>query len=75
MRLRELHADWRGITSEMLAKVVAQDSLDRPLSAEDTARILDWLRIEGDLDANLRYSGTPRRGIASCQLRAKRPAS
>ena len=28
MRLRELHADWRGITSEMLAKVVAQDSLD-----------------------------------------------
>ena len=62
MRLRELHADWRGLTSEMLAKVVAHDSLDRPLSAEDKTRILEWLRIEGDLDANLRYSGTPRRG-------------
>lgn len=62
MRLRELHADWRGITSEMLAKAVAHDSLDRPLTAEDKARILDWLRVEGDLDANLRYAGTMRRG-------------
>jgi monoamine oxidase len=62
LRLRELHADWRGMTSEMLAKAIAQGSLDRPLDADDKARILDWLRVEGDLDAQLRYSGTMRRG-------------
>ena len=62
MRLRELHADWRGMTSEMLAKAMTQGSLDRPLNAEDKARILEWLRVEGDLDAGLRYTGSMRRG-------------
>lgn len=62
MRLRELHADWRGFTSEMLAKAVSQDSLDRPLSAEDKERILNWLRFEGGLDTNLKYVTTARRG-------------
>ena len=62
LRLRELHADWRGIASELLAKAAARDTLDRPLSADDKARLIEWLRSEGDLDATLRYAGTTRRG-------------
>ena len=75
MRLRELHADWRGITSEMLAKVVAQDSLDRR-SAQRT-------RLGSSTGCASKAIWTPtcataahRDGaIASCQPRARRPAS
>jgi monoamine oxidase len=62
MRLRELQADWRGGTAELLAKAVSQDALDSVLTDEDKARLLDWLRVEGDLDAVMRYTGTARRG-------------
>jgi monoamine oxidase len=62
MRLRELHADWRGFTSELLAKAISQESLDRPLSADDKERIMNWLRFEGGLDANMHYATTARRG-------------
>jgi monoamine oxidase len=62
MRVRELRADWQGHTSELLAKAVSTESLDAPMSAEDRDRLLDWLRRNGGLAADLRYTGTPRRG-------------
>jgi monoamine oxidase len=65
LRLREVRADWRGHTSELLAKAVAADSLDRPLTRDDRERILEWLRQEGGLSAALRYSGSARRGYKS----------
>ncbi len=61
-RLREVMADWRGHTAELLAKAVSTDALDAPLSAEDRLRLLEWLRRDGALDAAHRYAGTPRRG-------------
>jgi monoamine oxidase len=64
MRLRELRADWRGHTAELLAKAAASDALDVPLSPADRERLVEWLRREGALTPDLRYAGTPRRGYA-----------
>ena len=65
LRLREVRADWRGQTAELLAKAAASDVLDRPMSAEDRERILEWLKLEGGLDADLHYAGSARRGYTS----------
>ena len=46
----------------MLAKAVTKDALDRQMTKEDRDRIVDWLKREGQLDADLRYIGTNRRG-------------
>jgi len=62
MRVRELRADWQGHTSELLAKAVSKESLDAPMSTEDRDRLIDWLKRNGGLSADLRYTGTPRRG-------------
>ena len=62
MRLRELRTDWRGATAELLAKAVSQNALDADLTADDKARLLLWLRSDGDLDAAFRYHGSARRG-------------
>jgi len=65
LRMRELRADWRGHTSELLAKALSQESLDRPMSMEDRDRVLEWLKREGGLSADLTYAGTPRRGYVT----------
>ena len=41
LRLREVRADWRGQTSELLAKAVTTDALDRPLSKDDRERMVE----------------------------------
>jgi monoamine oxidase len=62
LRLREVKADWRGYTSELLAKALSPESLDRPLSKEDGQRIVDWLRYDGGLNDKLQYVPSGRRG-------------
>ena len=62
MRIREVRADWRGYTSELLAKAVASDVLDQPLTKDDRDRVVEWLRQEGGLSAEMRYGGSTRRG-------------
>ena len=62
MRVRELRADFQGHTSELLAKAVSRDALDAPFGPEDRERLIEWLRRQGALGADLRYTGTPRRG-------------
>jgi monoamine oxidase len=65
LRMRELRADWRGYTAELLAKALTRESLDRPFSAEDRDRILEWLKREGALSPTLQYAGTARRGYVT----------
>jgi monoamine oxidase len=62
LRVRELRADWAGHTSELLAKAVSRDALDAPLGPGDRERLIEWLRRDGALASDLRYTGTPRRG-------------
>jgi monoamine oxidase len=71
LRMRELRADWRGHTSELLAKAISQESLDRPMSPDDRDRIVEWLKREGGLDADLKYAGTPRRGYVTAPSAAE----
>jgi monoamine oxidase len=63
LRLRELRADLHGHTAELLAKVADRAMLDRPLTAEDVERLLDYLVAAGGLARrDLRYAGDDARG-------------
>ena len=55
VRLREAKADLRGYLDELLAKAVHRDALDRPMSAEDRQQLEEFLRADGNLDAEDRY--------------------
>lgn len=55
VRWREAHADYRGYTAELLAKTVNKGALDRPLSAEDRERLIEFLRADGGLGSALTY--------------------
>ncbi|MEK8130399.1 FAD-dependent oxidoreductase [Paenibacillus filicis] len=62
IRKREAKADMRGYVSEMMAKAVNSGSLDLPLTAEEKAKLVDYLKREGDLNADLFYKGSSRGG-------------
>jgi monoamine oxidase len=63
VRLREVKADMRGHTAEILAKVLNQDLLDLPLTAQDTELLVSYLIGEGYLDSTDKiYRGGTARG-------------
>ena len=59
---RATKADVRGYVAEMLAKAVNQNALDLPLTAEEKLKLVDYLKIEGDLNPDLFYKGSERGG-------------
>jgi monoamine oxidase len=63
VRLREARADFDGHIAELLSKALSQAQLDQPLTAEDRARVLAYLRELGALDKSQRYRGSHRRGV------------
>jgi monoamine oxidase len=64
-RRREIKADMRGYTAELLAKLADQGALDKELGSQDKERLIDYLIREGFLDArDLSYKGTRHRGHA-----------
>ena len=65
MTLRRVWTDTRGHVSELLAKSINQHALDQLVTAEDRARMIDFLRQYGDLSPDLLYKGSPRAGYAS----------
>lgn len=62
IRGRRIVTDTRGYVAELLAKAVARDSLDTPLTEEDRERILAMLVEYGDLDPDRLYRGSARAG-------------
>ena len=65
VRKREIKADMRGYTAELLAKVTDQGALDEELNNNDKERLTDYLVREGFLDfRSLSYKGTLHRGLA-----------
>lgn len=65
-RHRELKADMRGYTAELLAKAVDQGALDQELTGNDKEQLTDYLVREGFLDfRSLSYKGTLHRGLAN----------
>lgn len=66
VRRREIKADMRGYTAELLAKLTDQGALDKELNNQDKERLVDYLLREGFLDAgDLSYKGTRHRGLKS----------
>ncbi len=56
MREREVHTDWRGYTSELLAKAINKKALDLPLTSDDREKLLEYLRVEGGLSPDFFYN-------------------
>ena len=50
VRQREARADLDGYVAELLAKAIAQDRLDEPLTGDDRERLIAYLREMGALD-------------------------
>ena len=62
VRVREAVTDMRGYISELLAKAVNQDALDASLTGTDKEKLVEFLRTYGDLNPDLFYKGSSRRG-------------
>lgn len=62
VRVREVHADLDGYTSELLSKVAGDHALEEAVTNEDRERLLEYLRTRGALDTTGRYVGAARRG-------------
>lgn len=62
IRLRELHNDMRGYTSELLAKAIDQKALDLPMTKEDQEKVIEFLKAEGGLTTDRIYKGNAQRG-------------
>ncbi|CAM4133044.1 L-amino-acid oxidase [Pseudomonas reidholzensis] len=60
--LRQAVNDTRGHFSELLARSVNRNSLDKELSAPQRKALLDFLKVYGDLDAEQQYRGSVRSG-------------
>ncbi|MGC2542002.1 MAG: FAD-dependent oxidoreductase, partial [Candidatus Sulfotelmatobacter sp.] len=54
--------DTRGYVAELLAKCVQKSALDQPLTPEDQATMMDFLRSYGALAKNHEYKGSSRSG-------------
>ncbi|MBS0297649.1 MAG: FAD-dependent oxidoreductase [Proteobacteria bacterium] len=77
IQMRQGLNDTRGHLSELLAKAVRRGALDQDLTPEDREKLLPFLKFYGDLDADLRFSGSERSGMeqlpgAGPQLGVKR---
>ena len=55
-RFKDILADYKGHTNELLAKAVYQDKLDEPLTKENKEILLESLKSWGALDKNYRYT-------------------
>jgi monoamine oxidase len=63
IRIRELHADMRGYTAELLAKCAQDGQLEADLDDEHVDMLLDYLIVEGLLDGDdMEYIGDSARG-------------
>ncbi len=55
VRMRQAKFAINGYTSELLAKAVAQDALDMPITSDDKGKLLAFLSDNGGLNAKLEY--------------------
>lgn len=62
VKIREIHADLRGYTAELLTKAIDQKALDAEMTKEDLEKLAAYLKEEGDLDAMKKYKGSERHG-------------
>lgn len=73
VRIREARADYEGHTAELLAKAISTDKLDGDLTAEDAEKLLEYLRRNAGLNADLKYAPTPSHGYSTWLAAAGQP--
>jgi monoamine oxidase len=62
LQQRQVINDTRGHVSELLAKAIKRGALDQEMTATDKERIVEFLRVYGDLSPDLFYKGSTRSG-------------
>lgn len=62
IRVREVKYDVQGYLCELLHKAIDQQSLDLPMTQDDQDKLIEFLRVEGNLDTDMLYKGGSRRG-------------
>jgi monoamine oxidase len=62
IQLRRAVNDARGHVSELLARATSKGALDQELSVEDRARLVEFLKVYGDLTPQAEYKGSERSG-------------
>ncbi|HEX8606843.1 MAG TPA: FAD-dependent oxidoreductase, partial [Pseudoduganella sp.] len=62
IQLRRAVNDARGRVSELLAKAADRGALDQELSRDDRSRLVEFLKVYGDLDGHLAFKGSERSG-------------
>jgi len=65
LRNREYATDTRGFVAELVSKSLDPARFDAALDADDVARLKEFFRQFGELDADFRYKGSSRAGLAS----------
>ncbi len=63
LRMRTAINDMRGHIAQLLAKALNQNALDQSISAADKAKLLPFLKMYGDLDDKMEFTGTERSGF------------
>jgi monoamine oxidase len=62
LQQRQVINDTRGHVSELLAKAIKRGALDQEMTAADKERVVEFLRVYGDLSPDLFYKGSTRSG-------------
>jgi monoamine oxidase len=65
LQQRQVINDTRGHVSELLAKAIKRGALDQEMTAADKERVVEFLRVYGDLSPDLFYKGSTRSGYRS----------
>jgi monoamine oxidase len=63
LQQRQVINDTRGHVSELLAKAINRGALDQEMTAADKERVVEFLRVYGDLSPDLFYKGSTRAGF------------
>jgi monoamine oxidase len=64
VRVREARADYEGHTAELLAKAISANQLDAALTKEDAEKLVEYLRRNAGLSADLKYSANASHGYS-----------
>jgi monoamine oxidase len=62
IQLRRAVNDARGHVSELLAKATSKGALDQELSVDDRAKLVEFLKVYGDLTPQAEFKGSERSG-------------
>ncbi len=64
IRAREYLTDTRGFVAEIMAKSIKPEQMLAPMTPQDMEQLREYVRQLGELDANFKYVGSSRAGLA-----------